>query len=60
MPGFYNLVSLKPACWDAFVEVVGKKYGGFEGYVTKVLGFSSEDLVKIKTNFIEEPLDNGI
>lgn len=55
MPGFYNLVSLKPACWDAFVEVVGKKYGGFEGYVTKVLGFSDEDLVKIKRHLVEEP-----
>ncbi|ROW08157.1 hypothetical protein VPNG_06965 [Cytospora leucostoma] len=55
VPGFYNLVSLKTACWDAFVEVVGKEYGGFEGYVTKVLGFSDEDLVKIKMNLIEEP-----
>ncbi|KUI61352.1 Tyrosine-protein phosphatase [Cytospora mali] len=55
VPGFYNLVSLKVTCWDAFVEAVGKKYGGFEGYVTRVLGFSDEDLVKIKRNLVEEP-----
>lgn len=55
VPGFHNLVSLKVACWKAFVEAVGREYGGFEGYVTKVLGFSDEDLVKIKKNLVEEP-----
>lgn len=50
VPGFLNLVSLKGACWDAFVEAVGNKFGGFEGYATKVLGFSKEDLVTIKQN----------
>lgn len=55
VPGFHNLVSLKVACWDAFVGEVGRRYGGFEGYVTKVLGFSDEDLLKIKKNLVEKP-----
>lgn len=54
-PGFYNLVSLKASCWDAFVDAVQKEYGGFEGYVTKVLGFSEEDLARIKKNLVESP-----
>ncbi len=49
-PGFYNLCSLKAKCWDAFAGAVGKEYGGFDGYVTKALGFSDEDLAKIKKN----------
>ncbi|KAK0635646.1 protein-tyrosine phosphatase-like protein [Bombardia bombarda] len=36
--------------WDAFVEAVDREYGGFEGYVTGVLGFSEHDLVVIKKN----------
>lgn len=55
VPGFYNLVSLKGACWDAFAEAVGREYGGFEGYTTKVLGFSEKDLVTIKKNLNEAP-----
>lgn len=55
VPGFYNLVSLKVSCWNAFVEAVRGEYGGFEGYVTRVLGFSSEDLDMIKRNLVEEP-----
>lgn len=52
IPAFYNLVSLKASCWDAFVEAVTKDYGGFEGYVTKVLGFSDDDLAKIKSHLV--------
>lgn len=55
VPGFLNLVSLKGACWDAFVEAVKRKFGGFEGYATKVLGFSNEDLETIKRNLNEVP-----
>lgn len=55
VPGFLNLVSLKGACWDAFVEAVRTEYGGFEGYATKVLGFSEDDLVTIKKNLNEVP-----
>lgn len=55
VPGFLNLVSLKASCWDAFVDAVKEKYGGFDGYVVKVLGFSDEDLAKIKRNLIEGP-----
>ncbi|KAI7785969.1 hypothetical protein LA080_005630 [Diaporthe eres] len=55
VPGFLNLVSLKGACWDAFADAVGTKFGGFEGYATKVLGFSKEDLAVIKKNLNEAP-----
>lgn len=55
VPGFLNLVSLRGVCWDAFVEAVGREFGGFEGYATKVLGFSEEDLVTIKKNLNEAP-----
>lgn len=53
--GFYNLVSLKAACWDAFVEAVDREWGGFEGYVKTVLGFGEEDLVTIRRNLVEAP-----
>lgn len=55
VPGFLNLVSLKGACWDAFVEAVGREFGGFDGYAKKVLGFSEEDLVTIKKNLNQAP-----
>ncbi|KAG8168667.1 hypothetical protein KVR01_001416 [Diaporthe batatas] len=55
VPGFYNLVSLKGACWDAFAEAVRSQYGGFEGYATKELGFSKHDLATIKKNLNEAP-----
>lgn len=57
VPGFYNLASLKVSCWRTFIESVKREYGGFEGYVTRVLGFSDEDLVKVKRNLVEEPRD---
>lgn len=53
-PGFYNLVSLKAVCWQAFLDAVQKEYGGFDGYATKTLGFSEEDLVKIKENLTKK------
>jgi hypothetical protein len=49
-PGFYNLFNLKRSCWQAFVKGVEKKYGGFEKFVTDRLGFSQDDLAKIKKN----------
>lgn len=56
VPGFYNLASLKGVCWDAFAEAVERVYGGFEGYATKMLGFSEKDLVTIKKNLHEAPV----
>ncbi|KAJ9141679.1 Tyrosine-protein phosphatase [Pleurostoma richardsiae] len=50
VPGFYNLASLKEPCWRAFLQGLEAEYGGFEGYVTGKLGFSEEDLGKIKAN----------
>lgn len=49
-PGFYNLCCLSDACWDAFVNGLESEYGGWSGYVVKALGFSEEDLAKIKAN----------
>ena len=49
-PGFHELVSLKPEYWAAFVDGLTEKYGGWDGYVTKALGFSEEDLAKMKKN----------
>lgn len=55
VPGFYNLVSLRAECWDAFDEAVRERWGGFEGYAREVLGFSGEDLVRIARNLVEAP-----
>ncbi|KAI0479610.1 protein-tyrosine phosphatase-like protein [Xylaria cf. heliscus] len=49
-PGFYNLINLRKSCWRAFVNVLEKRHGGFEGFVTGTLGFSQDDLAKIKKN----------
>jgi protein tyrosine/serine phosphatase len=48
-PGFWNMVSLRPSFWKAFVEAVEAEYGGCGGYV-KGLGFSTKDLETIKKN----------
>lgn len=55
VPGFWNLASLKPTYWDAFVKAVNKRFGGFEGYVVDVLGFSRDDLVTIRKNLTQVP-----
>ncbi|XEV00454.1 hypothetical protein FSHL1_005741 [Fusarium sambucinum] len=49
VPGFWNMVSLRPTFWEAFVEGVNAEYGGWNGYV-KGLGFSTRDLETIKKN----------
>ncbi|KAK1964751.1 hypothetical protein LY78DRAFT_581858, partial [Colletotrichum sublineola] len=49
-PGFYNMCSLRASCWDAFVAGVHEEHGGWGGYVTKTLGFSSDDLAIIRSN----------
>ncbi|KAI0594651.1 protein-tyrosine phosphatase-like protein [Biscogniauxia sp. FL1348] len=49
-PGFYNLTSLRRSCWETYAAAVQKKYGGPEKFVTDQLGFSEEDLAKIKQN----------
>ncbi|KAI1060053.1 hypothetical protein LB507_011412 [Fusarium sp. FIESC RH6] len=49
VPGFWNMVSLRPTFWKAFVEGVDAEYGGFDGYV-KSLGFPAKDLETIKKN----------
>ncbi|KAF4841818.1 Tyrosine-protein phosphatase [Colletotrichum siamense] len=52
-PGFYNMCSLRTSCWDAFVAGVEDTYGGWDGYVTRTLGFSTEDLEIIKLHLRE-------
>ncbi|KAI1084995.1 protein-tyrosine phosphatase-like protein [Whalleya microplaca] len=49
-PGFYNLCSLRASCWNHFLDSVQKEYGGFEQFVIDKLGFSTDDLAKIKVN----------
>lgn len=49
-PGFYNLCSLRESSWKAFVEGVQEQYGGFEQFVKNDLGFTEDDLGKIKAN----------
>ncbi|KAJ4209638.1 hypothetical protein NW759_013285 [Fusarium solani] len=49
-PGFWNLVSLRPSYWNAFLEGLRDEYGDWEGYVTKGLGFSATDLETVKKN----------
>ncbi|KAI1389985.1 protein-tyrosine phosphatase-like protein [Hypoxylon trugodes] len=49
-PGFYNLINLRTSSWNAFVDGVNKEYGGFEQFVSEQLGFSKEDLAKIRAN----------
>ncbi|KAF3062636.1 hypothetical protein CFAM422_010695 [Trichoderma lentiforme] len=50
VPGFYNLVELRPQYWTAFVGGLEEQFGGWDGYVTKVLGLSEEDLITVKKN----------
>ncbi|KAI1487961.1 protein-tyrosine phosphatase-like protein [Biscogniauxia mediterranea] len=49
-PGFYNLTSLRRSCWETYAAALQKRYGGPEKFVTDQLGFSQEDLAKIKQN----------
>ncbi|KAF7546935.1 hypothetical protein G7046_g9160 [Stylonectria norvegica] len=49
-PGFSNLVNLRPSSWQAFLDGLRDEYGGWDGYVTKGLGFSAADLASIKVN----------
>ncbi|RSL50508.1 hypothetical protein CEP54_011891 [Fusarium duplospermum] len=49
-PGFWNMASLRPTFWKAFVEGVDAEFGGWDGYVTEALGFSVDDLETIKKN----------
>jgi hypothetical protein len=51
-PGFRNMANMRVSCWEAFVKAVETEYGGFEGYVRDTLGFSEEDVVKIKSNLV--------
>lgn len=55
VPGFYNLASLRAECWDAFVAAVRSKWGGFEGYVVREMGFSEGDVLRIKRNLVHAP-----
>lgn len=51
-PGFYNLCNLRTASWNAFIGGVQREYGGFEQFVMEKLGFSEQDLAKIKNNLV--------
>ncbi|KAB5577619.1 protein-tyrosine phosphatase-like protein [Coniochaeta sp. 2T2.1] len=47
---FHNIASLREVCWKAFLSELESKYGGFAGWVTKVFGFSDDDLKVIAKN----------
>ncbi|KZL78873.1 tyrosine phosphatase [Colletotrichum incanum] len=47
---FYNLCSLRVSTWERFMKQINNQYGGFEGYVTRRLGFSRDDLENIRNN----------
>lgn len=49
-PGLLNVTNLRPTSWNAFLDGLRKEYGGWDGYVTKGLGFSEQDLEQIKKN----------
>lgn len=49
-PGFLNFVSLRAENWNAFVDALHARFGGWDGYVTDGLGFSAGDLETIKRN----------
>ncbi|KAI6784435.1 Tyrosine-protein phosphatase-like protein [Emericellopsis cladophorae] len=49
-PGFANIVDLRAEYWLAFHTALQEEYGSWDGYVTKGLGFSAEDLDTIKKN----------
>ncbi len=49
-PGFLNLVSLRAEYFQAFLTALQERWGGWDGYVTKFLELSQEDLDKIKAN----------
>lgn len=50
-PGFWNMVNFRPQSMTRFLEKMGEEYeGGCEGYLRDGLGFSEEDVEKIKEN----------
>ncbi|KAK4226494.1 hypothetical protein QBC38DRAFT_480230 [Podospora fimiseda] len=51
-PGFENLINLKESCWNAFLKAAEEAYGGLEGYVKGTLGFSEEEVSKMKDNLV--------
>lgn len=58
-PGFYNLCSLRHSSWNAFIEGVQQEYGGFEQFVRNSLGFSDDDLDKIRANLTSPRISAG-
>lgn len=59
-PAVRNLASIRPQYWRALEETVKEKWGGWEGYVTKELGFSDADLEKIKDNLRAKSKANDV
>ncbi|KAI1105321.1 protein-tyrosine phosphatase-like protein [Jackrogersella minutella] len=50
--GFHNLINLRASSWNAFVDGVQEEHGGFKQFITNKLGFSEDDLAKVKQNLI--------
>jgi protein tyrosine/serine phosphatase len=48
-----RMISAKKANMEAFLSRLRDLYGSAEGYLKFVLGFSDEDIAKIKKNIVE-------
>ena len=49
-PGMAEFSGIKGSIMKTVMEMVGEKYGGMGGYVKHELGFSGEEIEKIKAN----------
>lgn len=49
-PGMVEFSAIKGSIMKTVMEMVDEKYGGMGGYVKHELGFSSEEIEKIKAN----------
>lgn len=47
-PGFKELCSILPETGEAFVDMLEKDFGGAEGYCKEILGFSDQEIEKVK------------
>jgi hypothetical protein len=53
-PGMVEFSNVKASYMLAFLEMVQKEYGGMEGYVRGKLGFTEEDIAKIRGHLVAE------
>jgi hypothetical protein len=49
-PGILNVAELRPVYCQAMEDAVTAEWGGWDGFLTRHLGFSAEDVERIKAN----------